>query len=74
MNATLNGHGTNFAKLAVPPKPGFLKPDAWTNSVYVVNALKVTAAACICYFIQAATDWGGISTIVTTCLVFEHCG
>ena len=31
--------------------------------------MKVTAAACICYFIQAATDWGGISTIVTTCLV-----
>ena len=69
INAALNGHGTYFAKLAAPPKPGFLKPDAWTNSVYVVNALKVTAAACICYFFQAATDWGGISTIVTTCLV-----
>jgi multidrug resistance protein MdtO len=69
MNAALNGQETNFAKLAAPPKPGFLKPDAWTNSTYVVNALKVTIAACVCYFILAATDWDGISTIVTTCLV-----
>ena len=69
INGALNGDGTNYGKLAAPPKPGFLKPDAWTNKTYVTNAMKVTAACCISYFIYSASDWSGINTIVTTCII-----
>jgi multidrug resistance protein MdtO len=69
INGALNGDGTNYGKLSSLPKPGFLKPDAWSNKTYLTNALKVTAACCISYFIYSATDWSGINTIVTTCLI-----
>ncbi len=70
INGALNGDGTNYGKLTAPPKPGFLKPDAWTNKTYVSNALKVTAACGISYCSSIPhSDWGGINTIVTTCII-----
>lgn len=57
-----------------PPAPGpkakkhLLAPDAFTNLDHFRFAVKVTAAAMICYIIYTALDWSGIQTaFITSC-------
>lgn len=47
----------------------FFVADAWSNPAHLRYALKVTAAAMICYLFYALTDWQGIHTSLITCYV-----
>ena len=51
------------------PRPSLFVRDAFTNPDHPRFALKGCLAASICYVIYNATDWPGISTSVTTCLL-----
>ena len=62
--ATDTSHGANAPPA---PSPGFLAADAWTNPAHVRHALKVTAAAMLCYLFYSATEWQGIHTSLITC-------
>jgi multidrug resistance protein MdtO len=50
------------------PKPMFAS-DAFSNSAYVVFAMRGTLAAMACYILYTALDWPGISTSVVTCYI-----
>ncbi len=69
INRMLSGAGTVLERPASKGKQKALKPDAWSNNQYLINALKVTAAAMLCWVLYKAIDWPQISTSVTTCLI-----
>lgn len=46
-----------------------LVQDAFRNPVYLQYAVKVTAAAMLCYILYSLVDWNGIHTCVITCAV-----
>lgn len=54
---------------AVPPKPPFFFPDAFSNPDYQRYALKTTAAAIACYLTYSLINWQGIHTAMITCYV-----
>src|SRR5262249_4984153 len=51
------------------PRSTLLVPGALANAEHLRFALKGCLAASSCYVIYTATDWPGISTSVTTCLL-----
>ncbi len=50
-------------------KHSFFQPDAFTNPVYVRQALKTTAAAMTCYVLYTTLQWNGIHTCFITCYI-----
>lgn len=61
--------GTPSHYPATAPQDPFFRPDAWTSPVHMRYAIKVTAAALLCYFIYTAVQWQGIHTALITCYV-----
>ncbi|OAT22865.1 FUSC family protein [Proteus myxofaciens] len=57
-----------------PPKESFLVDDAFTNSKYIVFALKTLLSVLLSYFIYTLTDWNGISTFMLSCLIIAQPG
>jgi multidrug resistance protein MdtO len=47
----------------------WFKPDAWSNSEYLLYAAKLSFCATLCYVIYNALRWPGISTATLTVLV-----
>ncbi len=65
-----------FAEHSDPPEPpapktggGFLRPDAFSNTLHVHYALKTTGAAMFCYILFSILDWPGIHTSFLTCYI-----
>lgn len=52
-----------------PEKTAFFLPDAFTNPIYQLIAIKTTGAAVFCYFIYTSLDWAGVHTAMITCYV-----
>ena len=74
--AFLNAGLTQFGELrpdrnAEKPKEnaGFFLPDAFTNPVHMQFAIKVTAAAMLCYLLYSILSWPGIHTALITCFI-----
>lgn len=55
-------------------KFAFFVPDAFSNKIYIIYALKTLLSALVCYIFYTATDWFGIHTIMLTCLVVAQPG
>lgn len=56
------------------PKERFLIEDAFTNSRYIIFALKTLLSVLVSYFIYTLTDWTGISTFMLSCLIIAQPG
>ncbi|WP_109397997.1 FUSC family protein [Proteus faecis] len=56
------------------PKERFWIEDAFTNSRYIIFALKTLLSVLVSYFIYTLTDWTGISTFMLSCLIIAQPG
>ena len=52
-----------------PPDPPFFKPDAWSNPDHLSFALRGCFATVVCYSIENALSFPGLSTALFTCVV-----
>ncbi|MBI6530626.1 FUSC family protein [Proteus vulgaris] len=64
----------SILKKVTPPKENFLVDDAFTNSKYIIFALKTSFTVLISYFIYTLTDWSGIHTFMLSCLIIAQPG
>lgn len=55
-------------------KASLLVPDALSNPLYRVFALKTLFSVLLCYLLYTATNWPGIHTIMLSCLIVAQPG